>query len=170
METIINERFFRKVDPRGTFKKSWHVFGIYFTISNCRVKKRITCGYQRNSHDVKKLLKIKQQLYEQAEGKCPHCGKEFDIKVMEMHHILPYSRFTDLGLDIRNLILLCHKCHKEIHCDPYLNIRLMEEKAQELGINLDERYNRGNFTPHRYLGFTDINTIDELKQALSYTA
>ena len=32
-------------------------------------------------------------------------------------------------------------CHKEIHCNPYLNIKLMEEKAAELEIKLSERYN-----------------------------
>jgi hypothetical protein len=42
------------------------------------------------------------------------------------------------------MLLLCHACHKEIHCNPYLNIKLMEEKAAELEIKLSERYNFTN--------------------------
>jgi hypothetical protein len=36
--------------------------------------------------------------------------------------------------------LTCYRCHKNIHNDPYLNIRIMEQKAAELGIDLNEFY------------------------------
>ena len=36
--------------------------------------------------------------------------------------------------------MLCHKCHKEVHCNPWKNIELMKAKAKELNINLNERY------------------------------
>ena len=39
--------------------------------------------------------------------------------------------------------MLCHKCHKEIHCNPYKNIAMMEAKAKELGYDLTERYKTG---------------------------
>ena len=57
-----------------------------------------------------------------------------------MHHVLPLSRFPELGQSIRNGIMLCHKCHKEIHCNPWRNIELMKAKAEELGIDLKDRY------------------------------
>lgn len=142
METKINKDFFRKVDNKATFKWTWKLFGLYFTISNCRVKKRHACGYSRAGYEGKKLWRIKNRLYKQHEGKCPHCGRPFAFEAMELHHVLPFARFQDLITDDRNVIMICHDCHKEIHCNPYLNIKLMEAKAAELGINLDERYNR----------------------------
>ena len=66
--------------------------------------------------------------------------KQFDISFMELHHVLPWSRFPELRAKKSNQLLLCHDCHKEIHCNPYLNIRLMEDKAKEFGIDLKERY------------------------------
>ena len=62
---------------------------------------------------------------------------------MELHHVLPLARFPELGQSIRNGIMLCHKCHKEVHCNPWRNIELMKAKAEELGIDLTERYKTG---------------------------
>ena len=136
------EHFFRKVDMKGTFKKTWKVLGLYFTVSNCRVKKRISCGYSRKGHDGELIRRVKERLYKEHDGRCPHCGRKFGQDAMEMHHVLPYARFQDLINDERNMILLCHDCHKEIHCNPWRNIRLMEQKASELGIDLGERYTK----------------------------
>ena len=33
--------------------------------------------------------------------------------------------------------------HKEVHCNPWKNIELMKAKAEELGIDLKERYDYG---------------------------
>ena len=144
MQTTTNptptNQYFRKVKTEGTFKKTFKVLGLYFTVSNCRVKKRIACGYSRQGHDGKLILQAKQRLYKEHDGRGPHCGRKFDLDVMELHHVLPYARFQDLINDERNLLLLCRECHKEVHCNPFLNIRLMQAKAAELGIDLHERY------------------------------
>lgn len=134
-------RYFRKVKADWTFKKTFKVLGLYFTISNCRVKKRIACGYSRQGSDGKLIFRAKTRLYKELDGRCPHCGRKFDFGAMELHHVLPYARFQDLFKDGRNLLLLCHECHKEVHCNPFLNIRLMQAKADELGIDLHDRYN-----------------------------
>ena len=136
------ERFFRKVNAKGTFKKSFKILGLYLTISNCRVKKRITDGYTRKHGDNRRMFKIKQRVFQSGNGCCPLCGRKFDFREMELHHVLPLARFQDLIFDERNIMLLCHECHKEIHCNPYRNIRLMESKAAELDIDLNERYNK----------------------------
>lgn len=133
--------FFRKIGG-GTFKHSWKVFGLYFTISNCRVKRRTTCGYSRTGYEGEKLYRIKMKQYRQNDGHCPHCGRAIAFDSAQLHHVLPYARFSDLINDERNVLMLCRDCHKEIHCNPFLNARLMEEKAAELSIDLDERYNR----------------------------
>lgn len=39
-----------------------------------------------------------------------------------------------------NIMMLCHNCHKEVHCNPFLNIRMMREKAAQIGVDLTERY------------------------------
>ena len=59
---------------------------------------------------------------------------------MELHHILPWSKFGWLHDDKRNLLFICHDCHKRIHNNPYLNIRLMEAKAEELNVDIKEVY------------------------------
>lgn len=61
----------------------------------------------------------------------------------EIHHVLPYGRFPELARDERNMMCVCGSCHKEIHNNPYYNIRLQEEKALEYNINLKEQYNYG---------------------------
>ena len=138
------EHYYRQVpDTSRTFKKTFKVLGLYFTISNCRVKKRHACGYSLQGHDRELIWQAKQRLYKEHEGRCPHCGRKFGFDVMELHHVLPYARFQDLITDERNLLLLCHDCHKEVHCNPFLNIQLMQEKADELGIDLHERYDYG---------------------------
>ena len=122
------------------WKKSWRFFGIYFTLSNCRTKMR------HSHHDRTHALgrnerEMKAYRYKQTGGVCPMCGKQFDIKFMELHHVLPWARFPELRGTKANHLLLCHDCHKEIHCNPYLNIKMMEEKAKEFGIDLNEKYN-----------------------------
>ena len=66
--------------------------------------------------------------------------KSFELDVMELHHILPWARFPEWRASSKNMILLCHRCHKEIHCNPWKNIEMMKAKADELGIDLKERY------------------------------
>ena len=70
--------------------------------------------------------------------RCAMCGEVSDQ--MELHHILPVARFPELWDDRRNLVALCHGCHKEIHRNPWANIRMMEAKAAEFGLDLSERY------------------------------
>ena len=127
---------------RRTWKKTIRIARgwFYITFSNCRVKKRDTCGYSTSWEFAHELRDIKEKLYKKCEGVCPHCGQHHDISFMEIHHVLPWARFPELRGTKRNMMLLCHHCHKEVHINPWLNIQLMQAKAQELNINLNERY------------------------------
>ena len=131
--------------PKRWWKRSFKFLKgrFYITFSNCRVKKRPTSGYSIDGHSrlANNMRDIKGKMYEKQEHRCPHCGREMDVSVMELHHVLPWARFPELRAKRANMLLLCHACHKEIHCNPYLNIKLMEEKAAELEIKLSERYN-----------------------------
>lgn len=127
---------------RKTWKKTIRIFRgwFYITFSNCKVKKRHACGYDRSGQLAQNMRDIKGKLYERSQGVCPHCGQHHDISQMELHHVLPWARFPELRGMKRNMLLLCHHCHKEVHINPWLNIQLMRAKAQELQIDLNERY------------------------------
>lgn len=44
------------------------------------------------------------------DGKCLCCGYTEDL---EVHHILPYSTYEDLRVNINNAVTLCHDCHEK---------------------------------------------------------
>ena len=131
----------------GTWRKGWakkfRIGRLYFYISNCRMKKRPKRDLMYSNYVQDHCVENKRKLYERQGGKCPHCGQPFDYEAMELHHVLPLSRFPELGQSIRNGIMLCHRCHKEVHCNPWLNIKLMKAKAAELGIDLKDKYDYG---------------------------
>ena len=131
-------------DTKPNVRRGWvrhlKAFGVYIYISNIRMKARpkhddICRGYCRD-----KCLDNKVKLYERQQHKCPHCGQVFDFEQLELHHILPVARFPELRQSIRNGILLCTPCHKEVHLNPWRNIAMMVQKAAELDINLTEHY------------------------------
>ena len=148
--TIINPSFGEVHEPthrvkRQHWKRLWRLpFGIYLTLSNCRTKLRLPSS----DHECKQKFQIrrrdiKRRMYEEQQGICPHCGKHFEFQWMELHHILPWGRFPELRERKDNYLCLCHDCHKDIHMDPYLNIRLIEAKAKEYGIDLTTVYKTG---------------------------
>lgn len=120
-----------------TWKRSFKLGHLYVTFSNCRVKKRQD---DRSRVFDENPRIIKEQMHQSQGGRCPICGRAYDYESMQLHHVLPWCRFPELRSHRQNLMLLCTKCHHEIHNDPYKNIRMMREKAAELGINLEELY------------------------------
>ena len=141
--TIINPPYEQAPRQKRWWKRSFRFMKgrFYITFSNCRVKKRPTsCDHECSQKLTDNMREIKGYRYKQQKGLCPECGQPFDIKEMELHHVLPWGRFPELRARKANMILLCHKCHKEVHCNPWRNIELMKAKAEELGIDLKERY------------------------------
>ena len=148
--TIINPPYEQAPRQKRWWKRSFRFMKgrFYITFSNCRVKKRPTsCDHECSQKLTDNMREIKGYRYKQQKGLCPECGKLFDIKEMELHHVLPWGRFPELRARKANMILLCHKCHKEIHCNPWKNIEMMKAKAEELGIDLKERYDTTNDCP-----------------------
>lgn len=125
------------------FKKSIKILGLYLTLSNRPVKirnKRKACGFD----DIDRTFRMKdlrRNVKMEQGDRCPMCGEVSER--MELHHVLPVVRFPELWDDRRNCVGLCHDCHREIHCNPYKNIRMMEAKAAELGLDLSEKYDIG---------------------------
>ena len=155
---------------RRTWKKTIRIARgwFYITFSNCRVKKRDTCGYNTSREFAHELRDIKEKLYNKCEGVCPHCGQHHDISFMEIHHVLPWARFPELRGTKRNMMLLCHYCHKEVHINPWLNIQLMRAKAEELDIDLTERYKTGAVESEQACALND--EYQSTAPAYSYTA
>lgn len=126
---------------RKAWKHCIKIAGLYFYVSNVSLKRRGKRDLSYNTaHHAENIIKNKQKLYERQEHRCPLCGNEYPYREMELHHILPWARFPELKQSIRNSIMLCHECHKEVHSNPWRNIQMMQQKAEEFGINLNERY------------------------------
>ncbi len=70
-------------------------------------------------HDRKISFEIQKAVYERAENKCENCGwdhkrwKKNDPRILEIHHIKEHAKGGKNTLE--NLIVLCSKCHDEIH-------------------------------------------------------
>ena len=48
--------------------------------------------------------------------RCQHCARYGRASPAEIvHHIKPYEQHPELGLDSRNLVSLCRKCHNREH-------------------------------------------------------
>ena len=133
-------------NKRKNWKRTWRLFGIYFTLSSCRVKMRQSDRSRKLAENERNM---KGQMYDKQHGACIMCGEQFDIHQMELHHILPWCKFPTLRGARKNHMLLCHNCHKEIHCNPYLNIRLQEESAKQMGIDLTKVYDTSSNTIFR---------------------
>lgn len=118
--------------------RHWKAFGLYFYISPIRMKRRrdtdLRIGHKQQRQEQRK------RLYKRQGGCCPECGQPFEPGQMEFHHVLPWGRFPQLRETTANLVLLCHKCHREIHNNPWKNIERMKAKAEELGIDLKDHY------------------------------
>ncbi len=124
----------------NTWKKCLKVFGLYFYVANIPLKRRSRRDFRCGGSAKDIIDKNKAKLYERQGGRCAMCGEDVPKEKIELHHVLPVCRFPELKLSIRNSVLLCHSCHKEVHLNPYRSIEWMEQKADELGVNVSERY------------------------------
>lgn len=73
------------------------------------------------SHKLRK--KIKARKLEEHECKCEICGKDLNWENAELHHILPVSLAPEFARDPKNMMILCHDCHKAIHSNPFVYSR-----------------------------------------------
>ena len=77
-------------------------------------------------------MSVKGPLMERKGGRCEWCGaKEW----LEIHHVLPYDHFPQLEGHPDNLMLLCSRCHKKLHRNPFLDGSLIRAKAMELNVD-----------------------------------
>lgn len=138
-------------DTSRTFKKTWRVLGLYFTISNCRVKTKwprprgcnaaTAINGQRLTNIMANAHKKKHRLYNAQQGRCWLCREETDIRSLQIHHILPLRLYPELGSAEQNLMLLCPECHRHIHRNALLSANLIRQRAAAMGItDLQDRF------------------------------
>ena len=123
-----------------SWKRSIKIAGLWLTLSNVPVKKR-NSRKVGDCDDIDGTFRMKdlRRDVKAAQGdRCQICGEVSER--MELHHVLPVARFPELWNDRRNCVALCHDCHKEIHTNPWANIRMMQAKAAELGLDLRQKY------------------------------
>lgn len=83
-----------------------------------------SCNSKRTTNRVKAN---KLKVVEYMGGKCSHCGYNKCIRSLEFHHIDPSKKSKDYNKnfhtwgverqkeELKNCILLCSNCHREIH-------------------------------------------------------
>ena len=95
---------------------------------------------QRDSLRERSKKLYRRAMFHEQNGCCSLCHKPMAIDKSQMHHVMPLERFPELGVVRGNLMLLCADCHFDIHHNPFLDSRLMIERATALGIDLSKRY------------------------------
>jgi 5-methylcytosine-specific restriction endonuclease McrA len=94
--------------------KKFKLFGLYFYVSSIRMRPRRTIDEKMRNQ--RKILKgMRPSLYKDQNGCCPMCGRHLEEYAMELHHKIGVSESPHLALNRKNLVLLCHNCHVEIH-------------------------------------------------------
>ena len=121
------------------FKRMLKIGKLRFYVTwNYRLKNSQARDQKRDHNGI---VKTKETLWEKHNGCCQICGKKIDkFGHSQVHHILSWWRFPQFETDERNILLLCRDCHNNIHREPFLQCKMIEEKAKELNINLKEYY------------------------------
>lgn len=121
--TIIAMKKELKLQSRDLFKEN--KFNHKSDITHCkscgRKSKKNTCSkcVQKRTNIAKKEL-----LIEKAGGKCVKCGYKECIAALDFHHVNPKTKEINLNAnlnintklkEIKKCILLCCRCHRELH-------------------------------------------------------
>ena len=121
-------------------------FRFYFTNVDMRPngkENKLKTPYSRRKASARKEAQRKRlTVFRNADGKCQICHCNVSGHKMQIHHVLPIDHFPELGSDIRNLMAVCPDCHKEIHQNPFLNARLIKQRARKMGVKYKKVYSR----------------------------
>ena len=113
-----------------------------YYITDLRLRIRQNRDNHGNTEKKRWLNEVKKPLLQERGNRCEMCGCKEELYY---HHILPYSDFPELEYEKRNILLLCAKCHKEIHCNPFLQGEMIKEKASELCVDYKAVYAKRRF-------------------------
>jgi len=80
--------------------------------------------------EVQPSESIKQRLYKQQDGKCNACGEDFEIRHLEIDHIVPKSKGG--GDYCENYQLLCGNCNRIKDDRPMEYLRMKIETRERM--------------------------------------
>lgn len=86
-------------------------------ITNRRMKSRGVHESLRH-RNKSRLGYLRRDIYRKNGGCCQACGRHYDLKRLELHHVIPINVRPDLINKRSNVRLLCHKCHLAAHGKP----------------------------------------------------
>lgn len=134
-----NPPYYKKITRKKHFKRMLKIGKLRFYITwDFRLK---NSADRTRSEKHEELVELKHKRWDETCGHCEMCGKKLaKYKKSELHHILPWFLFKEYEADEKNVLLLCHNCHRDIHQNPFLNAKLIERKAKECNINLKDYY------------------------------
>lgn len=127
--------------------KIWNVGSWVKSLKLGKIRIYLTYNQRMKARNKRDMLfsmlkqpKHRWNVYNKQGGICAMCGKHLEYKKCELHHVLPFNNFLKYASDESNMEVLCHKCHKSIHCNPFLQSRLISERCELLGINVKDYY------------------------------
>ena len=110
-------------------------------LANFRLKKMNPAGIKRNNHVyANAVAAFKSRRYKLNGGTCDLCGRKLNRDDVQVHHVLPFYEFPQHGTNPANMEIACEDCHHAIHLNPYTNLHRMEQKARELGFDLQTHF------------------------------
>lgn len=90
-------------------------------------KMKAASGAKRNKAERHlKYLQTAKLMAERNVYECELCGDA--EKKLQMHHLYAVSEFPAKALDQNNTMLVCERCHQRIHNNPFLWLKLIEER------------------------------------------
>ena len=123
-----------KKEPITTKLFGWH---IYFSHRRLRL---MPPSPRRGNHLARRLRELRNRRFRRTHGHCEICGNPSEKETMQLHHILPYGEFPNLGQKRWNLLLLCPRCHYLIHKNPVEQVAQMQRVAHQHGIDLSHEF------------------------------
>lgn len=128
--------------------------------------KKCTC-----EHVSEKRRQIKLELIKYKGGKCEICGYDKCIAALEFHHIDPKTKKFGIGngnikslnilkQEVDKCLLLCNRCHTELHYQQFLEKHKQEQKEIEENIS-KYKENREKYNSNINTSFNKIKNLNK---------
>lgn len=104
-------------------------FGKYFVYVSDRKLKAKSAGTRNKAERHLKYLQTAKLMTERGVFRCELC--DCNTESLQMHHLYAVSEFPDKALEQNNTMLVCERCHQRIHNNPFLWLRLIEERMPQ---------------------------------------
>ena len=112
----------------------WRIFFDFDREETCHAKR------QSRSNLSRRMKELRNHRYHEKKGCCEMCGQHFEKSELQMHHVLPHKAFPQWARKHWNVMMLCRRCHWQIHFNTMLNIQAMKRTATARGIDLSREF------------------------------